>query len=135
MQYSLFIRAILLWISFIPIAITNGIVREKFYKQYVGDLTAHQISTFIAIIAFLTVSYFVFRKQIQTTDTITLLAVGLMMVLMTIAFEFGFGHYVDKAPWEKLFADYNIIKGRLWGVFLFIVLFVPLIVQKIVNWL
>jgi apolipoprotein N-acyltransferase len=35
-------------------------------------------------------------------------------LLATIAFEFGFGHFVAGHSWSKLLADYNVFNGRLW---------------------
>jgi hypothetical protein len=117
---------------FIPVAITNGIVREKTYKNLFGDLHAHQISTVIASAAYITLAYFMLRTAVSKLGYGQLLLIGLIWLIMTVCFEFGFGHYVDKAPWSKLFADYNIFKGHVWGIFLIIVLLSPIIV-KILN--
>ena len=37
---------------------------------------------------------------------------------MTLAFEFGFFHYIMGVPWEILLADYNVAKGRIWPLVL-----------------
>jgi len=37
-----------------------------------------------------------------------------MWLAMTLAFEFGAGHYLFHTPWAALIADYNILRGRLW---------------------
>jgi len=37
---------------------------------------------------------------------------------MTVCFEFFFGHYVAGHPWSRLFHDYNILDGRIWGLLL-----------------
>jgi hypothetical protein len=50
-------RAILTWVLFVPVAIANGTVRETLYASYVGDRTAHQISTAIAIVAYFALAY------------------------------------------------------------------------------
>jgi hypothetical protein len=126
-------RPLLVWFLFMPIAILNGIIREGTYKHYVGDLVAHQISTVFALLAFITLSYFMFREKFINYDTKTLLLVGIFWVILTVGFEFGFGHYVDKAPWEKLFADYNILKGRVWGLFLLIILLTPILIRYITR--
>jgi hypothetical protein len=41
-----------------------------------------------------------------------------MWLAMTITFEFGFGHFVAGDPWSRLLHDYNILEGRVWGLFL-----------------
>lgn len=40
--------------------------------------------------------------------------IGGMWSLLTLAFEFGFGHFVFGEPWEKLFHEYNLLAGRVW---------------------
>lgn len=128
---ALFIRSLILWVVFVPIAILNGIFREATYKHVVGDFYSHQISTVSAIIAFLVVAYFLLSKSVMRASTQELLAIGMLLVVLTVAFEFIFGHYVDHASWEKLLADYNIFKGHIWGVFLVVEFLTPLIVKLI----
>jgi hypothetical protein len=64
-------------------------------------------------------------------STQELLAIGMLLVVLTVAFEFLFGHYVDHASWEQLFTDYNIFKGHIWGVFLVVEFLTPFIVKVI----
>jgi hypothetical protein len=44
--------------------------------------------------------------------------IGGIWLLLTILFEFGFGHFIMGHPWEKLFFDYNIFAGRVWLLFI-----------------
>ncbi|MCR4326693.1 MAG: hypothetical protein NUV52_03490 [Candidatus Roizmanbacteria bacterium] len=127
---SLQTRSIIAWFLFIPIAILNGIAREFVYKPMVGDLIAHQISTAIACIAFFLLAYSMIKKQAVGASSRRLVLVGVLWVLMTILFEFSFGHYVDGVSWERLLADYNIFQGRVWGVFLLLVLLTPLLAKR-----
>jgi len=128
---KLLIKALLTWFLFIPVAIVNGVVRETVYKPYVGDLPAHQISCFIGIAAFILLSFLMLKKVVKEIGTSQLLWVGFLMVLMTIIFEFSFGHFVERLPWERLLYDYNIIKGRLWLLVLLAELVTPLLVKKL----
>ncbi len=125
------IKVILTWLFFVPIAIVNGIIREKFYKPYVKDLPAHQISTVIASVLFIILSYFMLRTEILNTSLSDLFIIGLVWVAMTVIFEFGFGHYIDGVSWEQLFEDYNIFKGRVWGLFLLVIFLSPYLVKII----
>jgi len=63
----------------------------------------------------------------------TLLGIGFFWVVITIIFEFVFGHYVMGHSWQKLFADYNLINGRLWVLVLLNNIFAPLISGKIIK--
>jgi hypothetical protein len=43
-----------------------------------------------------------------------LIWLGLAWVFATIAFEFGFGHWIAGHPWSRLFTDYDLTAGRIW---------------------
>ncbi len=128
---KLIIRSLLTWILFIPVAIINGITRELLYKRYTGDLLAHQISTATASAAFFALFYYMLRNKITDIGRPHLLIVGFFLVILTVGFEFGFGHYIDGASWEHLLADYNMFQGRMWGIFLLVILVTPLLIKQL----
>jgi hypothetical protein len=39
--------------------------------------------------------------------------IGLVWVVLTLIFEFGFGRYPGRS-WPQLLEDYNLLKGRIW---------------------
>ncbi len=118
------------WLPLVAVGILNGIIREIGYKKYVGDLTAHQISTLTGIIL---VSFYIWwltgKWEIGTSSQA--LIIGVIWLGMTVAFEFLFGHYVVRQPWSKLFHDYNFLKGRIWVVVLIWITIAPLVFYKI----
>lgn len=114
----------LAWFPMVFLAIINGVFRQVAYRSFVGDLTAHQLSTFTAII--LTGIYiWLISKQWPLTSSSQALWIGFMWLGMTILFEFGFGHYIMKNSWPKLLGDYNIFAGRVWSLFLVWVTIAP----------
>jgi len=119
------------WLVFMFIAIVNGIAREKVYKPAVGDLTAHQISTVIFVSLIFVVTYLILQASgLQLTD-LAALFMGSIWLITTILFEFLAGHYVFKNPWEKLLADYNILKGRIWILVLLATFLAPYIANQL----
>jgi hypothetical protein len=56
--------------------------------------------------------------------------VGVLWVVLTVAFEFIAGHYLFGNPWPKLLADYDILHGRLWLLVLVTNLLAPLWAAK-----
>jgi hypothetical protein len=65
------------------IGIANGVVRELAYKDRVGDLAAHQISTSIAVALF--AAYFVaLNRRWPLPSRRTALQVGVLWVFLTI---------------------------------------------------
>ena len=123
-------KHILWWFIFPLIGILNGTLRELTYKKIVGDLPAHQISTATGIIFFWIIFYFIFRKwKIESVKNAFI--VGFVWLLLTILFEFGFGHYIMGNSWEKLFHDYNLAEGRVWILFLIWITVAPFVFYKI----
>jgi len=99
------------------LAIVNGAIREKVYGPFMDELPAHQLSTLIVLMLFgLYVWLLTGVCRIQSSRQALL--IGGLWLMMTILFEFGFGHFLLGHPWGKLFHDYNLLKGRLWSLVL-----------------
>jgi apolipoprotein N-acyltransferase len=116
------------WLGGPVIGIANGTLREVAYKDRVGELTAHQISTGTAIGLF--AGYFELLARWRPLPSAReAREVGVAWLALTIAFEFGFGHYVAHTSWRELFADYDLRKGRLWPLVLAWIVLGPTVVR------
>ena len=108
------------------IGILNGVLRVMTYQKRMPEIRAHQLSCLTGIIFFGLAVFILNRiRPIETAGQALL--IGLIWFVLTILFEFGFGHFIMKHPWKKLFHDYRIDKGRLWLVVLVWVLVAPLV--------
>ncbi|MGJ8664578.1 MAG: hypothetical protein ACSHWU_13055, partial [Marinicella sp.] len=56
--------------------------------------------------------------------------VGIQWVMMTLAFEFLFGHYVRHKPWSEIFQVFNFIEGNLFSLVLLICLIGPRMIYQ-----
>ncbi len=112
------------WLGLVALAILNGLIREKTYKKKMGDLGAHQLSTLTGLILF-SAYIFLLTRICPLQSGKQAIAIGLIWMVMTVIFEFIFGHYVMKHSWSKLLADYNIFKGRLWLLILIFTTIAP----------
>ncbi|UCE80030.1 MAG: hypothetical protein JSV13_05210 [Nitrospiraceae bacterium] len=101
------------WIGMVILAILNGTIYEKVYGQFVRELSAHQLSTAIGLILF-GVHIWILTGIFLIESLRQVFMIGGMWLIMTIVFEFGFGHYVMGHSWRKLFHDYNVLEGRVW---------------------
>jgi hypothetical protein len=45
-------KYVLAWFPMVAIAIINGMLREAWYGKHLGELQAHQVSTFTAVVLF-----------------------------------------------------------------------------------
>jgi len=123
-------RYLLLWLLLAIVAIANGIVRQSTYGKAVSDLAAHQISTVTAILAFAAVVWIANRFwPIESASQAW--TIGFIWLAMTVAFEFGFGHYVAGHSWDRLLMDYNILRGRVWALVLVWVTIMPFVIFKL----
>ena len=94
-------------------AVANGALRETLYKQQLGDLAAHQVSTATGILLFTLIMWVIFRTW-PLRSARQAWSVGGTWLILTIGFEFGFGHFVMGHSWGGLFHDYNPLEGRVW---------------------
>jgi hypothetical protein len=118
------------WLPLVVMAIVNGMLRQYGYSKYVGELTAHQISTLTGIILMgLYIWWLTGIWKIGSAGQAV--AIGSIWLGMTVVFEFVFGHYVMGNPWEKLFSDYNILKGRVWVFVLIWTAVAPFVFYKL----
>ena len=128
---SLFVKGLFMWLLFAAVAITSGILREKFLTPALGSLRAHQVGTFAVLGMVFLLIYFLLGPTLSEIPPGKAWILGLTWLGMTICFEFVFGHYVTGHSWEHLFADYNIFRGRIWGLFLAGIAIFPRLVQVI----
>lgn len=109
---NIFIYA-LAWFGMVITAIVNGAIRGKYYGKLMPEPAAHQLSTLIAIILF---GFYIYAVtgifEIQSSKQAFI--IGGMWLIMTVIFEFIFGHYVAGHTWHDLLMDYNILSGRVW---------------------
>ena len=105
------------WLGMVILAILNGAIREKAYGQFMRELSAHQLSSFTGLVLF-GVYIWVLTGLFRIESSRQALLIGGMWLIMTVVFEFIFGHFVMGHPWNKFFNDYNIPEGRVWSLVL-----------------
>ncbi len=133
MGVKIFLWAFGVWLICVVLAILNGTLRNSFITPKVGEHAGHVISTIILIIIIFIVTYIFIKNLKIDYSTIDLLLIGAFWLILTVTFEFIFGHYVVSHPWSKLLADYNILKGRVWSFVLLTNLFAPLLLGSLLK--
>lgn len=107
------------------LAVGNGIFREAVLKKKMTAEKAHQVSTLLLV--GLLVSYMVFILRRFPPQSLPMaLTIGASWMLLTLFFEFGFGRYRGMR-WQTMFAEYNLLKGKLWVLVPVSLLLAPLI--------
>ena len=124
------LRYTLVWFVMIFVAIFNAILREAIYASYLDSLAAHQLSSVTAVLLFFLVTW-AFNMKWPFQSNRQAIIVGIIWVILTPIFEFSFGLFVMGHPLDYLLNDYNLLAGRVWGLVLLSILFIPLVVYKI----
>ncbi|MBN2719690.1 MAG: hypothetical protein JXR72_01165 [Proteobacteria bacterium] len=121
---SVFQRSVIVWIGLSTLAVANGVFREAVIAPRLGAQGGHVLSTLILCFAIFAVTWFTL-PWIEPRRGREALLVGALWLALTLAFEFLAGHYLFGHPWEKLLADYDIARGRVWPLVLVTTLLAP----------
>jgi hypothetical protein len=120
------------WFPGVLIAIGNGSIRQFWYRQFLGELPAHELSVASFTLLFGIYVWFVVQ-WLKLSSAGEALRLGVFWLVVTVVFEFVFGHFVMGHPWERLLHDYNVVEGRLWVLVLLWVTAAPVIFYLIQN--
>ena len=120
------LRTVLIWFGLLILAILNGGFREGVLVPRMGRGMAQAVSTIMLSLLIVALGWvttpWVAPRTLQDAWTI-----GVIWVLLTLAFEFLGGHFVFGKPWQELLADYNLFAGRIWVMVLIVTLMTPII--------
>ena len=90
-----------------------------------SQVAAIMVSSVIGIVLIQLISQLSFGSA---TGSLTELAmIAATWLLLTLAFEFTFGHWVDHKTWSELLANYNVVRGKLWPFVLASIVAAPFI--------
>jgi len=117
------IKHFLFWLPMIIIAFTNAALRELVIIKDFSEFTANQLST-ITLILFCAVYIWFVIPFLNIQNSGQAILIGIVWVVLTIAFEFTLGRLTGK-PWIELFREYNFFAGRIWLLFLLCLLIFP----------
>lgn len=110
-------RYIALWLVLLVAAVGNGALREATFAKAMPELRAHQLSTAIGSVL-IGVLIWLFVRIWPPPSSRDAIAIGVVWLCMTVAFEFFMGRVLRKKSAQELLADYNLLKGRVWVLFL-----------------
>lgn len=116
-------RAIAIWLLILAAESIAGTIRRIWLVPALGEHTAHQIgvvaaSLLILFIAWLTARWLdarTFKAQLQ---------VGVLWVVLMLAFEFGVGFAIGYSM-QQMLVEYDLSRGGLMGLGFVVLLFAP----------
>jgi hypothetical protein len=123
-------RWLLAWAGLAVLGVANGILRETTYQPFVGEQAGHQIST-VTLVVLIAGFVWLLQRRWPLRSTEEALRIGATWTVLTVGFEFGFGHYVDGRPWATLLAEYDVTSGHLWPLVLVTIAVAPVLARRL----
>ena len=111
------------------LAIANGGLRAAILIPRFGEQAGHVLSTVILCVIIVTVSW-LSMPWLAPRDRGDALRIGTMWILLTLAFEFLAGHYLFRVSWDRILADYDIARGRVWPLVPLTTFIAPLLTYR-----
>jgi hypothetical protein len=103
-----------LWVLLLVVAVLNGYVREVHVAPYFGEWAAQWYGVVVVCgVIWLAAAYYARGTRGARWGRWAAIA-AVLWVVLTVGFEFLFGHYVQGAPWNELLSAYAIWNGKLW---------------------
>jgi hypothetical protein len=123
------LKALAVWLLLMAAETIHGIIRTLFLVPRVGDFRARQIGVFSGSLIILALVLLRIR-WIGVRSTRSLLAIGLVWLALTLAFEIGLGR-LSGYSWERIASDYNVRSGGLLPFGLAVLALSPLIAARV----
>jgi hypothetical protein len=108
----LFLRSFAVWLVFIVAESLNGTIRTVWLVPSLGDPLAHHISFFIGSFIVLAIAV-IFIRWLQASRISQFLSIGLLWMLLTLAFEIALGRLILGYSWAQIATDYSFRQGGL----------------------
>jgi len=119
-----------IWFVIVIAAVLNGLLREKVLVPSIGGELALPVSGIILSALVFSIA-FVFVPFIGAIEARTYVLVGFWWVVLTLAFEFLFGHFVMGKSWQEIVQVFNIKKGDVFIVVLIVTAVSPWLAARI----
>lgn len=123
-------RSLAVWLAIILAETLHGVARAIFLQPQMGDLRARQIGVLTGSLIILAIAVATVRWMGAATRK-QLLAVGLLWLVLTLAFEFALGRFVMGFSYERLWSDYNPAQGGFLAAGMVVLALAPLLAARI----
>ncbi|HJV76057.1 MAG TPA: hypothetical protein VJ654_17685 [Noviherbaspirillum sp.] len=125
----LLFKAAAIWLLILVCAVLNGGLREAVLLPTLGTPLALVLSGILLSLCIVAVSLIFVRRFGRLSDA-QALKLGLFWLLLTLAFEFGFGRLVQHRSWSQLLDAYTFKDGNIWPLVLVVTFFAPLLAVR-----
>lgn len=124
------LRGIAVWWVIIGCESVHGSLRELLLTPRIGSLRAHQVSVVTGSLLILGVAT-ALARWLAVRDPRMLIRLGLLWVVLTVAFEALLGRFVLGMSWSQISADYDLARGGFMTFGLLVLTLAPLIAARL----
>lgn len=124
-----FLRALVVWLGLVLVAVTNGLVRESAIVPRLGVVRGGQLSAILLALGILLVTYFTIR-WIAPTDRRDAWRIGFTWLLLVLLFEFGLS-LAQGISSSAMLDEYKFWSGRLWVLVLLAATTAPFLTARL----
>lgn len=117
-------RFLLTWGAMAIAMTANGIFRETVLVRLMSPDEAVVTSVVFGVLIILAITNAGFRPLVGSR-TATLLGASVALVVLTVAFEFAVGRWVDRESWSELAGNYAFWRGSLWPFLMLLLALTP----------
>jgi hypothetical protein len=125
----LILKAAAIWLLILVLAVLNGGIREAVLVPGVGKPAALVFSGLLLSACIIAVAW-ILIPRLGRLDVAKSLQIGLLWLVLTLAFEFGFGRWIQGRPWHELLEAYAFKDGNIWPMVLVVTFFAPLVAVR-----
>jgi hypothetical protein len=118
-----------IWLLILVCAVLNGVLREAVLLPAFGKPVALVSSGVVLSLLIVAVSL-VLVPRLGPLSVSHAMYLGVFWLLLTLAFEFGFGLLVQHRSWAELMEAYTFKDGNIWPLVLAVTLFSPAIAVR-----
>jgi hypothetical protein len=124
------LKAAAVWLLILGCAILNGALREGVLLPKLGLVPAYVLSGLLLSLCILGVSA-ALVPWFGPVATSGYLMLGAFWLVLTLVFEFGFGHFIQHKTWQQLVEAYTLRDGNIWPLILVVTAFAPLVAARL----
>lgn len=123
MEFVLIIKAFVVWLIILLLAISNGVFREAVLRPKMGQKTGLMLSGLLLCLLIVVTTYLAL-PWFKVWQTYQLLLIGTGWLLLTLVFEFSFG-LLRGLSLKEILRAYSLKGGNLWPLVLLVTVLAP----------
>ena len=130
MSVATVFRAIAIWLVLLVLAVANGLLREAMLLKVLPQDAAFVVSGLLLIACVLLIAL----SSVRWLGLLGLgeyLLIGMLWLVLTVAFEFGFGILVRDQQPVALLDAYRFRDGNIWPLVLLVIALSPVIAAAV----